>query len=125
VTHPLDRLLPVLWARLLLLAALGAGTWLALTPPSGPIQAVDDKLLHGVAFFVLALLADRALPALRFLPWIAAVLLLYGIGIELAQSLLPYREFSVLDMGANAAGLGGYWLVAWLWARWRVIRAIR
>ena len=67
---------------------------------------------YGLAFLLLAVLADRSLPRVAFLPWIAAVLLAYGIAIELVQSRLPYRMFSWGDIAANTAGLVSYALLA-------------
>lgn len=107
-------------ARLMLGIALLLASWAALTPnpmplPDGPQM---DKLAHLLTYVVLALLADFSWPDRGFdLPkWSA--LLSYGILIELIQSQVPNRMFSLADLVANAAGIALY---AFLFAR--ILRA--
>lgn len=73
-----------------------------------PIASVNDKLGHAAAFVTLAFLLDFAWPrqawgAPKLLP-----LLAYGLLIELVQYFLPYREFSLWDLSADALGLATY-----------------
>ncbi|WP_369742631.1 VanZ family protein [Pseudidiomarina sp. PP-1MA] len=75
-----------------------------------------DKVVHFAAFFVLALTFHRAFP----IPIGAAlvVLTLYGLAIEWAQHLLPYRSASAGDLLADAAGAVSYYGLFW----WRFER---
>jgi VanZ family protein len=67
----------------------------------------SDKLAHGLAFLALAGLADFAYPRQPLL-YKLLPLAGYGLALELAQGLLPYREASFLDWLADAAGLAAY-----------------
>lgn len=91
----------------LLLFSVGAGGvvlgcllpahWLPLLP--------HDKLLHFLAFAVLAALAlliESTWPRRMF--WMLG-LLLAGLVIELLQKLVPGRSFCWYDMRANTAGI--------------------
>ncbi|MET0066752.1 MAG: VanZ family protein [Candidatus Thiodiazotropha sp.] len=92
--------------RLLLLCALLAISYLAFTPVQYPVAAsLNDKISHLAAFLCLALLVDfswteRGWTIQKFLP-----LLCYGLFIETVQAFLPYREFSIWDLLADAVGL--------------------
>ncbi len=81
--------------------------------PTDTLPGIDmwDKLNHALAFFMLALLMEKAWPnsALSLRPLL--MLLLYGFLIEASQSLLSYRDGSVLDMLANAVGLLSFYLL--------------
>ncbi|RUO39168.1 hypothetical protein CWE22_10445 [Pseudidiomarina aestuarii] len=72
-----------------------------------------DKVVHFVAFFILAWTFHRAFP----IPWWLAVLILtgYGLAIEYIQGLMPYRSSSGWDLVADAAGAATYYK----WALWR------
>ena len=99
--------------RLVLLLYLLIISWLAFgTPPSGAAASVNDKVLHAGAFVVMAFLLEAALPLLSFW-WLKVVLLLsYGLLIEVVQWQLPYREFSLLDLLADSAGVLIYWVLS-------------
>lgn len=69
-----------------------------------------DKLRHAVAFVALWALGVQV-PQLTPLR-LAAVLLAFGAGIEVAQSMTSWREASVLDWVADAVGVAvGAWLL--------------
>jgi len=86
-------------------------SWLAFgSPPSNIAATVSDKILHGIAFLVLAYLLSGALPAHSFWKVVLPVLLAYGFFIELIQGQLSYRDFSLLDFAADAAGILCYWI---------------
>ena len=115
------------WYRLLLAIALSVIFYLATTDREIPgVEDINDKVEHVFAFSVLALLADFSWPqsgfgAVKFLS-----LLAYGGSIEITQYFIPYRECSLFDLGADAAGLLLYGLmvpllmkVNWLKGRWR------
>lgn len=72
-----------------------------------------DKVVHFVAFFILAVTFHRAFP----IPiWAALIVLtMYGLAIEGAQHILPYRQASLGDLLADAAGAASYYL----WVYWR------
>jgi VanZ family protein len=92
--------------RLLLFAALVAVTYLATTRHEYPVvKDVWDKANHILAFYVLALLTDLSFPSSRSGWAKVAVLLAYGLLIEVIQSFLPRREASLLDLAANGAGI--------------------
>jgi len=98
--------------RFLLAACLAVTAYLALTSSEIPVVAdVNDKVEHILAFFTLALLADFSWPHSGFGAAKSMSLLGYGLAIEITQYFLPYREFSLLDLSADAAGLFLYWLV--------------
>jgi VanZ family protein len=75
---------------------------------------INDKLAHSLTFMVLFFLMDMAYAQMPR-GTMAAYLMAYGAFIEVTQYFIPYREFSVLDMVANAVGLSVYFLV-WRWS---------
>jgi len=96
--------------RLLLGLALVTTTWLALTPQPVALPGVPlaDKWAHLAVYIILAFLVDASWPERGFdLPkWL--LLLGYGLAIELIQSQIPNRFFSLGDLLANAAGIALY-----------------
>lgn len=97
--------------RLGLAAALILITWGSLTGDAPPMPGHSDKLAHALAFLLLAGLADFAFPARRYDWRKVAPLLAYGLGIELAQTLLSHRVGSAADLLADATGLACYPLI--------------
>lgn len=96
-------------ARVSLAIAMGAILYLATTPDPPPdLARISDKLNHVVAFVVVALLADLSFPERRFSLAKAAAVLAFGIAIEAIQHFLPWREASLLDLVADAAGIALY-----------------
>jgi len=63
-----------------------------------------DKLVHLGAFFLLALLGALGWPRYRALFLIGLPVL--GVAIEALQTLVPSREFSLLDAVMNGIGVG-------------------
>lgn len=107
-------------ARLTLWLALPSILVLATRRPADlPSIEVWDKLLHGGAFFTLAVLADAAYSATpRRRQWLW--LMGFGLLIESVQWFLPYRESALDDVLANALGAGAYGLLAFAAGRlWR------
>lgn len=87
-------------------------TVLSLIPKAAPPMDFpqSDKVAHCIAYAWLAGLAAVAWSgkSASARGWGALAL---GIGLEVAQSFVPGRFFSFLDMGANALGAGaGWWL---------------
>jgi len=66
-----------------------------------------DKLEHALAFAGLMLLADNGWRVIGTLP-ITAGLLGYGLLIEVLQLWVPGRQFSWLDLAADATGIACY-----------------
>ena len=95
-------------ARLSFMVCVLAIAWLAFTPQPDVPGLGWDKLNHAAAFLVLAALAELGWPGRAALPWRLVLLLGYGLGIELVQSLLVYREASALDFMADALGIAAY-----------------
>ncbi|MCF7983776.1 MAG: hypothetical protein K9L70_05185 [Thiohalocapsa sp.] len=98
-------------SRLALAVCVAAVAYLAFAPLDAPPVFSYDKSNHLLAFAVMAWLADASWPgpAVARLRW--ALLLGYGLLIELVQSQLPYRDFSLLDLVANVLGIGMYLLL--------------
>lgn len=71
----------------------------------GPDFRFGDKVGHAVVFFLLAALAQLGYAERRTVARLMLALLGYGLFIELVQALLPWREFSWLDWGADALGI--------------------
>lgn len=86
----------------------------SLYPGSEAPQLVSDKLGHFLAYAVLQLSGAAAFSGPARLWIVAAGLVAMGAGLELAQSFIPYRHASWLDMAANASGVaaGGAILAA-------------
>ena len=94
-------------------SALLAVAVLSLAPREAlPDTGVSDKLGHFIAYGVLSLVGMYAYPAMSGLRWVVIGLVLYGIGLETLQVLVPSRFFSVGDIFANTLGvLSGYALI--------------
>lgn len=94
-----------LW-RLCLVVSIIVVLYLATSSQPYPVpSSPSDKLNHLIAFLELTLLARLGWPKVG-VTYLVLPLLGYGIAIELIQLALPYREFSLADMGADAIGIG-------------------
>jgi VanZ family protein len=93
--------------RALFAAAFLATAYLSFmqVPEMGDLQLISDKVHHAFAFFVLALLLDFAAPRTQFGLRKFSALMAFGVAIECVQYFLPWRDFSLLDMVADAVGL--------------------
>src|SRR5512143_1461411 len=93
-------------SRFLLIVAVIVILYLATTSRMIPVvEDINDKVEHVIAFYSLALLADFSFTQNGFGRAKALSLLSYGLAIEIIQYFLPYRSFSLLDLGADAVGL--------------------
>lgn len=93
-----------LWRAAFVVSVLAIG-FLATTENPYPIpSSSSDKLNHLIAFVELTILTRLAWPELRAI-WFAPALLGFGLGIEIIQANLPYREFSLADLAADGAGI--------------------
>jgi VanZ family protein len=81
-------------------------TWLALAPfpPEIPVFRLSDVLQHGFAFTYLSFALSVAYPK-RSAAQAALLMLLYGIGIELVQSLEIERDAELKDVGVDVIGI--------------------
>ncbi|MCG8312456.1 MAG: hypothetical protein MI976_04510, partial [Pseudomonadales bacterium] len=80
--------------RTLLILAFLIFTYLMVSKPSGNLHGlINDKLAHGLGFFILALVFEGAFPKVSWL-WKGFILIGYGLGIEIVQLYLSYRHFS-------------------------------
>ena len=92
--------------RSILIIMLFVTLHLTTTPIIYPVvYLINDKFCHLLAFYVLALLADFSFPNSGYLLHKFIPLLGYGILIEIIQSYLPNRFFSIFDVGADVFGL--------------------
>ena len=102
-----------LWRRVLWLLAAVAAVAALVPTEAAPSLGLDDKIDHLLAFASLGLAALLAQPAGRRAALAAgAGLQMYGALIEVAQTLVPGRDASWADLGADALGIGVGLLVA-------------
>lgn len=93
-----------LWRAALILSAM-AILYLATTSQPYPIpSAPNDKVNHLLAFIQLTVVTRLAWPGLSRI-WVALGVMAFGLAIEITQAQLPYRDFSLLDLAADAAGV--------------------
>jgi VanZ family protein len=99
--------------RFWLATAIVLISWLAVTPREIPVASgLNDKIGHILAFFVLMGLAGVSFPEPGNHLTAPALLLVYGVVIEVIQHFLPWRMFSLLDVAADVLGIG-CGLIAW------------
>ena len=92
--------------RLALATALLVILHLATTQLHYPgVDRLNDKFSHLLAFFVLAMLQDFSFPRIKFGLSKVLILMAFGLLIEVIQYFLPYRTFSLYDLGADAIGV--------------------
>jgi len=103
------------WATVAALAGFVFYTSIVTAPPETVIDAWKPTLLpldnwrHFLAYaaigYALAYAAtDWNLPARRLAATVVGFVVVYGIGIEMWQSVIPRRYFSLGDAYANALG---------------------
>ena len=101
----------MLW-RISFWFCFGLTAYLSLLPqeflPTG--LNIWDKLSHSIAFAALALCAALGWPDKNFVQFVLVPLLTFGVLIEVLQYFIPGREFSLLDMLADAIGI----LIVWI-----------
>ena len=97
--------------RLLVVFLMLAGAWVATRELNIPPEfEPNDKLTHLVVFFGFAVLIDLSSSRKPFWLWKGLPLLIYGISIEIMQYFTPERSFSMLDWGADLAGILLYFI---------------
>ncbi len=91
--------------RLSLFVCLVCIEYLATTSRHlGINEQFSDKTNHFLAFFVLYILLSLSYEKLSTLKAFA-LLLLFGLQIEIVQHFLPARHFSLLDVVADMVGI--------------------
>jgi len=92
---------------------------LSVIPSPERVVSVSDKFAHFVAYFITASLCYCAFKRekLSFLVFLGIAVFLYGIAIEVVQYFLPYRDFSVGDIIANASGIGSFFVIWGVYSR--------
>jgi VanZ family protein len=92
--------------RAALCVSLLAITILAVVPlDASSVSGINDKASHILAFYFLALLADFSYPESNLNCTKIFSLIFYGLSIECVQYGIPYRQFSLWDLAADALGL--------------------
>ncbi|GBE36855.1 vanZ like family protein [bacterium BMS3Bbin07] len=92
---------------------------LSVIPSPEKVVSVSDKFAHFVAYFITASLCYCAFKRekLSFLVFLGVAVFLYGITIEIIQYFLPYRDFSVGDIIANASGIASFFVIWGVYSR--------
>lgn len=90
-----------LWLSLIAAAIIGS-----LTPQLAPPQQYHlDKVVHFFGYGALAFLPALLISNKRYLAMLAIALMGFGVGIELAQELVPGRDGTIGDAITNSIGV--------------------
>ena len=93
---------------------------LSLMPVSGQqIFELQDKFGHVTMYAILYFLAVQAYGHRVPLWLLALVLVVFGLSMELAQSMTSYRYGDPWDSLANSLGILGIWLIVSLRRKFR------
>ncbi|MDG1813828.1 MAG: VanZ family protein [Porticoccaceae bacterium] len=93
---------------------------LSLMPISGQqVFEAQDKIGHATVYATLYFLAVQAYGHRVPLWLLAAVLVIFGLSMELAQSMTSYRFGDPWDLLANTVGVMVIWLVFSARRRWQ------
>lgn len=100
-THPSSRLILSLWG-----ISIGIVCCLSLTPEvEFPLSFKwDDLAFHSLAYLWLSVLPFLGFQSPRTAIVSAFLMIPLGVGLEVAQNLVPGRFFSITDMMANSFG---------------------
>jgi hypothetical protein len=92
--------------------------WLSLTPSPPRVDfTASDKLGHLLAYGLLMFWFAQIYASKKIRTFHAIGFLAMGFGLEILQGMSGLREYDVLDMLANAAGVAAGWLAARLLPR--------
>ncbi len=100
---------------------LGIVTILSLIPTPQNTKMVSDKLVHYLFYLVTTAVVYKAFGSegskgyMRRLLASSAGVFTYSVSMEFIQMFLPYRSFSIKDIGANAAGIATFMLLLYLY----------
>ena len=82
-------------------------TILSLIPTTNILTpGLNDKALHFTAYIFLSFMTDFLLN--KKIIYLITILFIYGLLIEFIQYFLPFRQFELLDIAANTAGIAVY-----------------
>lgn len=102
-------------SRIGLAAALIGLTYFSLIPSDSVTISASDKIMHFIAYGMVAGALAAALPRTSLL-WVFIASSAIGIALEAAQAVLPTgRSASVGDQIAN---MGGAALAIFIWLLW-------
>jgi len=79
--------------------------FLSLQPGDGSFVGPYDKVAHFVTYGIFAVLAHRMNLSARRYMYVCIGILTYSGLLEVAQSFVPGREMSALDLFANTLGV--------------------
>jgi len=115
-------LIQIVWFnKLIFYFAVVSGCVLAFSPAEMGLQPqLNDKLLHTVGFFIMAVLCHLAHPLNKHFILVSG-LALFGLAIEIVQAYLPYRTFSLWDWVADISGVLFYFLVIARFLKYKVL----
>ena len=99
------NLIPILFKVAFFIYLMLVTLFLLVPLPAGGEPLVNDKVAHALIFFLLAFLFERAYPQFKFTTILAPILVCYGFSIEVIQGVSGYRNFSMLDFGADIIGI--------------------
>jgi len=107
----IDTLIRATWLnKIVFYTAVIAGCVVAFSPAEAGLQPqLNDKFLHIVGFFIMAILAHLAHPKSNEYVLIIG-LATFGILVEIVQAYLPYRQFSLWDWCADIFGVTVYFV---------------
>lgn len=110
--------------RIMLGLAMLIATWAALTPQPMQLPTLPfaDKWTHLATYLVLSFLVDASWPERGFDAPKWGALLAYGLLIELVQTQIANRFFSLADLAANGVGIALYAFVVLRTLRARALR---
>ncbi|PID61777.1 MAG: hypothetical protein CSB44_05990 [Gammaproteobacteria bacterium] len=114
---------PGLWVLIgvLLLGLVTVGSLMRISDPYLMEIMSRDKLVHFSVYLLLVLWFIQIYCRMSAWWLVAALILATSVGIEVFQGLMPYRQFDVYDMLANATGM----LTALLLGRVGVVGILR
>lgn len=93
------------------LCVLGAMV-ISLMPATGPqLFELQDKVAHAVLYAVLYFVAVKAYGSTFSLTLLAAMIMGFGLVLEIAQSMTSYRYGDIWDFAANSVGVIAIWLL--------------
>ena len=84
---------------------------------------VNDKLGHGLAYFVLMVSGFLAFGK-KLQYRMIVFLIFFGVLMEILQGLTPNRETSFFDLLANSSGICLGWLFVIIFEKW-IVRLLK
>jgi len=96
-----------------MLLGIAVGSLVNLAPIANAL--LQDKVMHFLAYgLLMGWFAQIFRQRLKRLALVLAFVV-FGISIEYLQAMVPYRQFDLIDIFANAAGVLVAWLLSYTW----------